>query len=316
MMRIPRADYEVKWHTPGTPVDYSVNGKPKQTGLVRKIGNTILDGLPFKIRLTTDAAVARRTRAKLIYLSQKAADRSATCAPSLAPVLQAAPGDARWAKENGECANEALRAVRLALYSKKHGSFKSTNKFSLKRIESERVRLTQGKFAVMNDPSAVNRRHYAALRSKNIWESTHINCDGLTAAAMDYVSHRHPRVPVSLGGVPEHAFAIIGAVKPEYASLTLDKWPSHLYVCDPWANIACSAPEYPDKFMEKMKKWHDNGKLVLTRDGTWISPQNPKLLYCVKNVPRVIPRIRYADGQYEYGSPLATAPQSTSRISG
>jgi hypothetical protein len=268
-----------------------------------------LNGLPEATqRSTGEAATAQRLRGRFTNLSAKAAELSAMNAPPGRLRVQAAAGDASWAQENETYAHEALRDVRLALYSKKYGSFKSTNKFSTNRYKSETDRLIGGEGAAWDDPSAVNPRHGWALRSKNIWQSTRINCDGLAVAVADYVADQHPLAAVSIGALSVHAFSVIGAIEPETANLPLSAWPSHIYVCDPWANIACPAPEYPTRFEQKMEKWHKSGKLILSLDGKWISPLDPTWVSCVKEAPKISLRRQFADGQFDYSSLADVSP--------
>ncbi|MCG1043138.1 hypothetical protein KQH60_11575 [Mycetohabitans sp. B8] len=298
-MKIPFTNCEVKWHTPGTPTDHSASRRQARKTLPGSVTNAFFDGLPVKVRTISDAATSERLRGKFTYLAEKAIKLSAANAPPpFAYRMQAAVGDGTWARKNEKYAHEALHSVRLALYSKEYGSFKSSNKFSPARRELEVERLRKGKFAHWHNPSAINSRHNVALRSKNIWQSTQINCDGLAAAVTDYIAYRHPLAPVSTGALPGHAFAIIGAIDPENVNLPLSAWPSHIYICDPWANIACPAPEYPDKFEQKMKKWHESGKFIGT-DGKWISSLDPKWLSCVNETPKIYTRRQFADEQFD-----------------
>jgi hypothetical protein len=56
----------------------------------------------------------------------------------------------------------------------------------------------------------------------------------------------------------------------------LGTWGESAYVCDPWANIACRASDYLERWNIKMSKWQDAGKLIGYWDGPTDNPANYK----------------------------------------
>lgn len=70
----------------------------------------------------------------------------------------------------------------------------------------------------------------------------------------------------------DHSFIALGRFdRVNGAATDLQRWESwggSAFVCDPWANIACAAADYPQRFDDKMRKWSREGKKV----GYWESP--------------------------------------------
>lgn len=83
------------------------------------------------------------------------------------------------------------------------------------------------------------------------------------------------------GNREDHMFVAIN--QPRGADGTYPKdfshWTEDACIVDAWANITCFAREYPQKWEEKMKKWHDQGKLV---DGQSALNKIDQLTKCVK----------------------------------
>ncbi|BET96261.1 hypothetical protein [Xenorhabdus taiwanensis] len=72
-------------------------------------------------------------------------------------------------------------------------------------------------------------------------------------------------------GVHDHVFITIGSFNHNMFKPILGRLyhnlPKELWVCDPWANIVCSAEKYNDMWKNKMDKWHYMGKcLVLAEE--------------------------------------------------
>lgn len=105
-------------------------------------------------------------------------------------------------------------------------------------------------------------------------------CGELTDLAIHHLQKRHIQAQcLSLGEDEEgdalHEVAIIGpASNPLPVDMT--EWHPDVYVCDPWANIACSARDYPKQFEQKMKKWQDAGKLIGCPPEGFVPPNNEK----------------------------------------
>lgn len=276
-------------------------GKDHAESLPAKPGNVTgnpLDVLSRKARNSGGRSTAQRIRRHFIALAEKSMKSAEAGNTEAKRLMQALPGDARWAGKNEEVANEALKVVRLALYNKKYGSHKSSNKFKTTAFAAEINRVTSGKFFdFINAASSIGPSHMTAMLSRGIWNSTSINCDGLALSAMDFISHAHPNVQVSSVELPGHRLAVVGTIDAKCIRSPLSEWPSHLYICDPWANIVCPAPEYPERFAKKMEKWESEHKKI-SSDGEWISPTNEKWVSCTKEVPKISTRITYKAHQF------------------
>jgi hypothetical protein len=298
-MKIPLTNYQLTWHRPGEIAHHS----PEK---LEKPSTAISDFLPIKIRSTSERETAFRIRSKNISQARRltayiAANPNIATNPN--PILQPlqTPEERASSKQKNQIvAEETLKNVRLALYNKNYGSHKSLNKFNLDNRESEIARINKGNFGELSHfGSITNVFHQAAIRSKNIWESTSINCTGLAYASMDYVHNTHPDIPVSLLFLQDkHSLMTLGEVNSELANLPLGAWPGHIYICDPWTNITCSAPEYPKKFLEKMTKWDSKNKLVLGNNNEWINPTNKNWESCVKEPPIIHIRQKYEEGLF------------------
>jgi hypothetical protein len=89
----------------------------------------------------------------------------------------------------------------------------------------------------------------------------------------------------------DHVVAICS--KEPLPSLSPDKgkWPDGVFICDPWANIACRSNDYPDEFRTKMAKWSQGGKKVWVAPADdavdaqpWIDPSDPHWVDAVAGV--------------------------------
>jgi hypothetical protein len=257
-----------------------------------------LDVLTVKVRNTGEKATAQRIRSHFIALAEKSMKSAGAGDAEATNIVQAARGDASWAGKNEEVAKEALKMVRLALYKKKYGSYKSTNKFRTTDPYQELRRVTSGEFCTFKKFEDIGSpRVRSAMLSRSIWQSTSVNCDGLALSALDFISRTHPNVQVSSVSVPGHTLALVGTIDITCINSPFSEWPSHLYVCDPWANIACPAPEYPQRFAQKMEKWESEHKQIFS-GGEWLSPTNEKWVSCAKEVPTIFTRFTYKDHQF------------------
>ena len=73
------------------------------------------------------------------------------------------------------------------------------------------------------------------------------------ASSFDYVIFASPG---------DHAFISIGQPLPVNGvyPISFGDWHDGAYICDPWANLACPAQEYPQYWQAKMRKWAMAGK--------------------------------------------------------
>jgi hypothetical protein len=170
---------------------------------------------------------------------------------------------------------KALKTVREQYYEK---NLKSSNKMKLDGGNKEMNRV-----AVARDE--ILRMREAALFDSDTnaievaMEGQAHNCEELARIAA-FVLQEDLGIIARVGdfgGV--HAAAIIGAGTGPLPS-NMKEWDANIYICDPWANIACRARDYPEKFDAKMTKWQDKNKLVKydderkfvpSRDDQWMS---------------------------------------------
>jgi len=95
---------------------------------------------------------------------------------------------------------------------------------------------------------------------------------------------------VGLGGGGDHVFAVVGqTTRPVLGTDTypysgqersvmlypksFDDWDESAWICDPWANIACSARKYREAWSEKMIDWSAKGRHVVYQNV--INPCDP-----------------------------------------
>jgi len=296
-MKIPSTNYEIVWHRPGEVAHHS----PEK---IERPSTSAVDLFPVKFRSTSERHTAYRIRSQFISKARKLTAYIAAnpeVAKNPKPILLISPQSEKNMSYKQACqvaAEAALEDIRLALYNKRYGSFKSTNKLKVDRIISEEIRLKKGKIHVFSDVGDVtNPFHRAAMKSKGIWESNAVNCDGLALAAMDYVSHEYPGMTVAELCLLDHRLIALGEITPELAYSPLGAWPNHIHVCDPWSNITCPAPHYPAQFLEKMEKWNADNKFIHdNRD--WINPASDKWKACVKQPPEIFVRKHYEKGLF------------------
>lgn len=109
------------------------------------------------------------------------------------------------------------------------------------------------------------------------------NCGQLTEIAKAYgQANGWPVHGVGSGPTGElHGFAIVGP-RPQRLPDDFTQWPADLAICDVWANIACSAQDYPGQFQAKMQKWASEGKEIYDGDrDDWVKATDPAWLDAV-----------------------------------
>jgi hypothetical protein len=116
------------------------------------------------------------------------------------------------------------------------------------------------------------------------------NCMEMAAVACGYLSSVKgaPAFHVcTLSPPADHVFVVIGQ-DPQKGRFPDDfsTWDDEAAVCDPWANIACLANDYPQAWDSKMEKWASRGKEIqggedkgaMALAPKWISPADWKSL--------------------------------------
>ena len=78
--------------------------------------------------------------------------------------------------------------------------------------------------------------------------------------------------PVELGGGADHVFVAIGQDPDLHGAFPQDfaNWAATAAICDPWANIACLAGDYPQAWRNKMDKWYIAGRNCRKRSSVTI----------------------------------------------
>ncbi|MEG3129256.1 hypothetical protein SC171_11230 [Pantoea cypripedii] len=119
------------------------------------------------------------------------------------------------------------------------------------------------------------------------------NCDEMSGIAEQIINNSggHAR-KYNMPG--KHVFTLVGKVPAGATDNVHFSDYGKCWIVDPWANIACKASEYTEKFKEKMEKWAGEGKLLLSKAG-WISPMAPEwvdeCINCQKN--QILPESEY-----------------------
>ncbi len=308
-MRIPFTSLDVVWHRVGEPADRirpaitdvdggvpwnghaGHSGHSSETACTRKL-EICQDGLPFKIRSAEAADVAVRLRSQFIARATRSHARIVQGEPLGSRVRQY--DNPRPTRTVEAAARETLRDIRLALYDRRFGALKSNNKREASQPAPIHAQALHARFHHVIAAPVVN-----AARSASIWQARTVNCNELASAAQDLLAHRHPKLPTSLVVVGRaHALAVIGAIDAAVAARPMATWPSHLQVCDPWANLTCRACDYPRLFSEKMRRWASQGKLIRHAEQDWRAADDPAWMDIVHQVPEVFSRRTYRNGQF------------------
>ncbi|ARU21596.1 ferredoxin [Ralstonia solanacearum] len=116
-------------------------------------------------------------------------------------------------------------------------------------------------------------------------------CQELTLLAVHHLQERglHAQI-LELGGddvAVTHNVAVVGPVSNPLPA-NMKQWPPDVHICDPWSNIACSARDYPDQFIQKMKKWEDAGKLVGFQVKGFVLPTDPDWVHDVLHGQKMV----------------------------
>jgi len=270
-------------------------------------GQNFARELPFHNQEVIYPELTRNHEARVLRLHfhRGAQDRGLWAAnpqhcPLGPPIVCAAPHDVSFKAENQRAAEEALRRVRDAFNLRSQGRAKAWNKWPASRLSAPvpvAPRVWPASYTF--DPLTATPRLVHATGSLGVWQGALPNCGGQSRAAQDYLAVTFPKVQTSIALLRvDHCFTIVGTVDPVFVDAPLDQWPSHLFVCDPWANICCPAPDYPLRFRERMEKWARDGKRLLLGDA-WSSPMSPDLLSGAHALCSIDVRTNFSCGQCE-----------------
>jgi hypothetical protein len=143
-----------------------------------------------------------------------------------------------------------------------------------KKVDEELPKVRAGAHSRTDDIDATEHWANYALRAA---EAGVGNCNELAAVAMFYLA-AHKVLPLWLVGITDpgdHEFLALGSfgdrVVDGAIAEPLEAWPEGVFVCDPWAHIACRARDYKTKWQDQMRKWNEKRKVVLFGGG-WIDP--------------------------------------------
>lgn len=105
------------------------------------------------------------------------------------------------------------------------------------------------------------------------------NCDQMAHVANELIRTNGGTSHIWRSRPPTHAFVVVGPA-PSSLTNTLNfqenDWKS-LWICDPWARIACSADQYPGKFNERIRDWTRQHMSVYYK-GQWERIENSSWL--------------------------------------
>src|SRR5262249_2959089 len=84
-------------------------------------------------------------------------------------------------------------------------------------------------------------------------------CGELAVVAFFFLKKENvqPVKVVQLKSPGDHVFVVLGS--PTNLA-DVDSWGSDVFICDPWANIACSSNQYKVQWLTKMTSWSAKGK--------------------------------------------------------
>ena len=111
----------------------------------------------------------------------------------------------------------------------------------------------------------------------------------------------------------DHAFAVIGH-PPEENTVDFKTW-KDVWIVDPWTNITCEATDYMQALTEKLKKWHHDGKFIVSsvKDGFWACPPINYIdgfKNCTK-APYIVPTEQMPNPWKNFSFSLADKPEKT-----
>lgn len=121
------------------------------------------------------------------------------------------------------------------------------------------------------------------------------NCQEYTSVVCSYLDNLNPRPvfdAVFLEPPADHTFVVIGQQADGNGEFPMSfaYWNADAAICDPWANIACLAFNYPDQWDNKLHHWADDkGKRLpgasrgmteygVPIPGGWSTPREPQWL--------------------------------------
>lgn len=194
------------------------------------------------------------------------------------------PGDARLQTIEGrlEAGRQVLESV-CSIYE--HTAFKANNKLNTKLdLADERAR---AQMANAEAEKVFNQYTNIPLATTLAAQVQGHNCYTLSLLALDGLDKLG--VQRCMVSTTAHACVAMGPI-PKGGKLPADMrhWPKEIGICDPWCHIVCPAPEYPDRFKEKMAEWKSDGMLIIDGSSAEIAPDEQNWMNEVLNGGRNI----------------------------
>jgi hypothetical protein len=99
------------------------------------------------------------------------------------------------------------------------------------------------------------------------------NCGEMTEYAMKFLASSNGILArrVEFVDPGDHVFCLIGRCDSSALTADMTKWPEHLWVVDPWANICCKAMHWPEVFRDTCVRWSSIG-LEICYKNNWAKP--------------------------------------------
>lgn len=91
------------------------------------------------------------------------------------------------------------------------------------------------------------------------------NCLEYALVARQHILGADPNAKVTVVKLldGDHVFLAVGLASPEKLSKDVRNWGQDVWICDPWANIACPCADFPRLWKEKLDRWMSRGKYLL-----------------------------------------------------
>jgi hypothetical protein len=163
----------------------------------------------------------------------------------------------------------------------------------LDRAQAEQIiTARQGKFNLTDDCEE-SIQHWVAYAA-DILATGAANCHGLATLAMFYLLHNDvlPLVLVGLAPPGDHEFLVLGFDKQTHGTMNrmvtkpLEQWGDGVFICDPWAKIACRADQYHTAWLAQMTSWSGKGTTVDHKG--WIDPLRQDWVSSIQQCKRTV----------------------------
>lgn len=126
-------------------------------------------------------------------------------------------------------------------------------------VVARQQRLTEIRLASTENPTsspaAVMRYGLGVVRG-------HVgNCYDMACAAAFYLEKKSVEYTIMQFPEGDHTILVLGQPRGVYPD-RFEAWAADAVICDPWADIACLAHEYPLRWKARLMNWHIMGLTV------------------------------------------------------